>query len=79
MQNKILKNYNRRIPEIIKLLWNIVVFRLVVDLLNMICLILQLLYKLHMYMIFRMNLIQFYINFSRYEHQIDVLYGLFKA
>ena len=28
---------------------------------------------------FRINLTQFYINFSRQEHQIDVLYVLFNA
>ena len=35
MQNK---NYNRGKPKILRLLWDIVVFRLVVYLLNMICL-----------------------------------------
>ena len=31
------------------------------------------------YMNFRINLTQFYINFSRQEHQIDVLYVSFNA
>ena len=31
------------------------------------------------YMNFRTNLTQFYINFSRQEHQIDVLYVSFNA
>ena len=45
MQNK-KKKYNMRKPEILRLLWDIVVFRLVAYLLNMICLILKLLYKI---------------------------------
>ena len=45
MQNK-RENYIRSKPEILRLLWDIVVFRLVAYLLNMICLILQLLYKI---------------------------------
>ena len=41
-----INNYNRSKPEIIWFLWDIVVFRLVLYLLNMICLYLQLLYKI---------------------------------
>ena len=41
-----LKNYIRSKPEILRLLWDIVVIRLVEYLLNMICLILQLSYKI---------------------------------
>ena len=40
------KNYNRSKPEILRLLWEIIVFRLVSFLLNMICLKLQLLHKI---------------------------------
>ena len=46
MQNKNLKNYNRSKSEILRLLWDIVVFRLVAQLLNMVCLIIQLLYEI---------------------------------
>ena len=70
-QCKKIKNYNRSKPEILRLLWDIIVFTLVAYLLNMICLILQLLYKIA-YMNFRINLTQLYINFSRQEHQIDL-------
>jgi len=53
MQSKNLKIYNYRSkPEILRLLWDIVVFRLVAYLLNMICLILQLLYKIAYILIF---------------------------
>ena len=41
-----LRNYNESKPEILRLLWDIIVFRLVAYLLNMICLIIQLLYKI---------------------------------
>jgi len=41
-----INNYNRSKPEILWFLWDIVVFRLVLYLLNMICLYLQLLYKI---------------------------------
>ena len=41
-----LKNYIRSKPEILRLLWDIVVIRLVEYLLNMSCLTLQLLYKI---------------------------------
>ena len=44
MQNK--KNYNRSEPEILRLLWDIVVFRLVAYLLKMIYFIVKLLYKI---------------------------------
>jgi hypothetical protein len=51
-------------PEILRLLWDIVVFRLVAYLLNMTCLILQLLYKIaNIYMNFRINLTKVYINY----------------
>ena len=43
---KKLRNYNESKPEILRLLWDIIVFRLVAYLLNMICLIIQLLYKI---------------------------------
>ena len=39
-----IKKCNRSKPQILSLLWDIVVFRLVAYLLNMICLMLQLLY-----------------------------------
>jgi len=35
MQNKKLKNYNRSKTEILRLLWDIIIFRLVAYLLNM--------------------------------------------
>jgi len=56
--------------------WSRVVFRLVAYLLNMISLILRILYKiLHMYDVrFGIFLTQFYVNFSRQEHQIKLLY-----
>ena len=48
-------------------------FRLVAYLLNMICLNLRFLYKtLYIYIHFRINLTQFYINFSRQDHQIEL-------
>ena len=43
MQNK---NYNRSKSEILRLKYDIVVFRLVAYLLNMVCLILRILYKI---------------------------------
>ena len=43
------KNNNRIKPEILRFLWDIVVFRLVAYLLNMICLMLQLFSKLHIF------------------------------
>ncbi len=57
------RNYIRRKLEILRLLWDIIVFRLVAYLLNMICLILQLLYKIAYIMNFRIDLTQFDINF----------------
>ena len=72
MQNK--KNYNMSKLVVLGLLWNIVVFRLVVYLLNMIFLNLLLLYKIDIYNNFCIILTQFHINFWRQEHQIDVLY-----
>ena len=42
-------NYNRSKPEFLRFLWDIVVFRLVADLLNMICLDLLFLSKLYIY------------------------------
>ena len=47
--------------------------------LNMICLNLLIFLYNCTYMNFRINLTQFYINFSRQEHQIAVLYVLFNA
>ena len=78
MQNKNLKNYNRSKSEILRLLYDIVVFRLVAYLLNMVCLILRILYKIS-YIRFGIILTQFCLNFSRQEHQIDVLYLSFNA
>jgi len=43
------KKYNRSKSEILRLLWDIVIFRLVSYLLNMICLMLQLLYQIYIY------------------------------
>ena len=78
MQNK--KYFNRSKPDILRLLWDIVVFRLVAYMLNIICLILQLSFiQNYIYMNFRTNLTQCYINFSRQEHQIDVLFVSFNA
>ena len=54
------------------ILWDIIVFRLASYLWNMICFILQLLYKIAYN--FRIILTKFYVNFSRQEHQIDILY-----
>ena len=70
-----LKKYKRSKPEMLRLLWDIIVFRLVSYMLNMICLILlQLLYTIsHIYVNFRINLTQIYIIFLRQEHQIEVL------
>ena len=46
LQHKLLKpKHNRSNPKFFKLLWNIVIFRLVAYLLNMICLNLRFLYK----------------------------------
>ena len=56
-----------------RLLWDIVVFRLVAYLLNMICLNLLLLYKIVYIWIFVYT--QFYIKFSRQEHQIELFMG----
>ena len=58
-------------------LWNIVVFRMVTYLLNMFNT--KTFLQNCIYMNFRINLTQFYINFSRQEHQIDVLYVPFNA
>jgi len=46
MQNSKKNNYNRSKPEILRLLRDAFVFRLVAKLLNMICSILKLLYKI---------------------------------
>ena len=40
-------NKNRSKPELLRLLWDIVIFRLVAYLLNMTCLILRILYKIY--------------------------------
>ena len=70
-------NYNRRKSKILRLLWDIVVFRLVAYLLKMIFLMLQLLYKIgYIYIRFGIILTQFYINFSRQEHQICIVQRL---
>ena len=61
MQNK--KNYNRSKLEILRLLWNIIVFRLVGYLLNMICLNLH----LCIYMNIRIILTQFFYQFIEIE------------
>ena len=74
MQNKKLKNYNRSKTEILRLLWDIVVFRLVAYLLNVICIIYYNFYTMMYIYEFSLNLTQFYINFSRQEHQIDMSY-----
>ena len=78
---KLFENYTKIcIYAILYILWDIIVFRLVGYLLNMICLNLLLLYKYKIsYIDFRMFLTQFYINFSRQEHQLDVLYVLLDA
>ena len=71
MQNKKNKNSNRSKPKIIWILLDIVVFRLVAYLRNMICLIPQLLYKItYIYIYFRINLKPLYINFLRQKQQI---------
>jgi len=58
--------------QFLRLLWDIVVLRLVAHLLNMMCLILPILYKiLHIYVL-EIIFTQFYSNFSRQEHQIYV-------
>ena len=51
--------------------------RLVLYLWNLICLITFI--QICIYMNFRINLTQFYINFSRQKHQIDILYVSFNA
>ena len=58
------KNYNWSQPEILRLLWDIIVFILVAYLLNMICLNLLLLYtKLYIYEFSYTILTHIYINF----------------
>ena len=77
IDEKLLNSYNNRSKlKFLRLFWDIVVFRLVAYLLNMISLILRILYKiLHMYEVrFGIILTQFYVNFSRQEHQIKLLY-----
>ena len=54
-------NNNRSTPEFLRLLWNIVFFRLVAYLLNMIFLILRILYKILTYIRFGI----FFISISR--------------
>ena len=70
--------YISHLSEILRLLLNIVIFVLVAYLLNMIRLIIRILYKIS-YIRFGIILIEFYINFSRQEHPIDVLYVSFKT
>ena len=54
-------------------MWDIVIFRLVAYLLNVIDLFNTLTFMQYcIYMNFRLNLTKFYTNFSRQEHQIDV-------
>ena len=65
MQNR---NYNGSKPEILRLLWDIIVFRLVSYLLNT-----KFHTKLYIYMNFRIILTQFYINFSRQEHLMCIV------
>ena len=79
MQNQKSKKYNRSKSEILGLLWSIVVFTLVAYLLNMICLIFTTLVHNLIYIRFGIILTQLFINFSRQEHQIDVLYVSFKT
>ena len=77
IDEKLLNSYNKRSKlKFLRLFWDIVVFRLVAYLLNMISLILRILYKiLHMYDVrFGIILTQFYVNFSRQEHKIKLLY-----
>ena len=75
-----LKNYNRSKPEILRLLWFTIVFRLVsiifveYDLFNTTTFIQNCINKN-----FRINLTKFYINFLRQEHQIYVLYVSFNV
>ena len=77
IDEKLLNSYNNRSKlKFLRLFWDIVVFRLVAYLLNMISLILRILYKiLHMYDVrFGIILTQFYVNFSSQEHKIKLLY-----
>ena len=71
MQNKKLKNYNRSKTEILRLLWDIIIFRLAAYLLNMNLLHF---YKIVYTMNFHIILTQFYINFLRQEHQMSYMY-----
>jgi len=61
-----IKNCDRSKPEILRLLWDIVIFRLVAYLLYIICLILQLLYKIGYMWIFVKTWHSF-ISISRLE------------
>ena len=73
-----MKNYqihdNRSKPDFFRLLRDTVVFRLIVYSLYMNCLNLQFLYKILKNINFPINLTQFYFNFSRKEHQIELLW-----
>ena len=73
------KQYNGSNPEILWFPRDIIVFRLFAYLLYIICLNQLLLYKTSYIYRFSYILTQFYINFSRQEHQIDVLYVSFNA
>ena len=63
-------------PKFFRLLWDIIVFRLLAYLLNFIWLIVRFLYKFYININFRMNLTQFYINLLRHER---TLMGLLKC
>ena len=67
-------NYNRRKPKFLRLLWDIIIFRLVAYLLNMICLKLQFFLQNFININFRINSTQICINFSRQEHPIELLW-----
>ena len=70
-------NNNRSKSEFYMFLWDILVFRLVAYLLNMICFKLRLLYQIwNRYIVSGIILTQFHINFSRQEHLCDNLYPL---
>ena len=72
-------NYNGSKPEILRILWDNLVFRLVAYLLKMICLN----HYFHTILYINEFLYNFdtvfFINFSRQEHQMDFLYVSFYA
>jgi len=65
MKKLLNSNNDRSKPKLLRLLWYLVVFRLVAYLLHMI----KPTISIHN---FGINLTQFYINFSRQEHQIEL-------